>query len=45
MTALRSTIEDAVESLIALLDAWDGDPDLEPEVDAEHDGREPEDGH
>lgn len=31
---------DAAESMIAELDRLDGDPDLEPEIDAEHDGRE-----
>ena len=40
----RAHIETAIESLIALLDVVDSDPDLEPEEDAEHDGREPEDG-
>lgn len=38
----RAELEDAVERAIALLNALDGDEDLEPEEDAEHDGREPE---
>jgi hypothetical protein len=29
----RAAIEKAIESLIAVLDAMDGDPDLEPEED------------
>ncbi len=29
----RQAIEGAIETLIALLDAIDGDPDLEPETD------------
>ncbi|RHW17169.1 hypothetical protein D1610_11510 [Sphingomonas gilva] len=37
----RAEIEQAIEQLIGLLDAIDGDPDFEPEEDAEHDGREP----
>lgn len=46
MTYLRATLETAVEHLIAALDAIDGDPDLENSFDreAEHDGREPENG-
>jgi hypothetical protein len=38
----RDEIEIAIEALIDHLDTRDGDPDLEPEEDAEHDGREPE---
>ena len=41
---IRAAMEATVESLIALLDACDGDENLEPEIDHEHDGREPEDG-
>lgn len=41
---LRSRMSDAVDRLLAALDALDGDTDLEPEVDHEHDGREPEEG-
>ena len=41
---LRFAMEATVEALIGLLDALDGDPDLEREVDHEHDGREPEAG-
>ncbi|WP_321340959.1 hypothetical protein [Breoghania sp.] len=43
----RKTIEDAIESLVALLDQLDGDPDLETadEPDLEDDGTaEPEGG-
>lgn len=39
----RAELEQAIEDAIAALDRYDGDPDLEPEEDAEHDGREPED--
>lgn len=39
----RAELEQAIEDAIAALDRHDGDPDLEPEEDAEHDGREPED--
>lgn len=35
----RRTIEDEIERLIALLDAVDGDPDLEPEIDTGADER------
>lgn len=38
----RAEIEFAVDRLIARLDSEDGDPDLEPEEDCEHDGAEPE---
>lgn len=38
----RAELEAAIEAAIALLDAIDGDPDLEPEEDAEHDGLEPD---
>lgn len=41
----RRTIEAEIERLIAVLDALDGDPDLEPEDDIEndeHDGCEPD---
>jgi len=37
---LRAQVGTVVERLIAMLDAWDGDPDQEPEEDAEHDGLE-----
>lgn len=39
---MRTLIEDAIEALLLILDEIDGDPDLEPEEDAEHDGIEPE---
>lgn len=39
----RAELEQAIEDAIAALDRHDGDPDFEPEEDAEHDGREPED--
>lgn len=32
---LRTRIEEAVERLLAILDALDGDPDFEPDADAE----------
>lgn len=38
----RAVLEAAIEAAIALLDVLDPDPDLEPEEDLEHDGREPE---
>lgn len=55
MNIHRHKIERAIDVLIALLDAADGDPDLEPslgynpygsnDAEGEHDGREPdEDG-
>ena len=41
----RDAFERLVQSAIDLLDWIDGDADLEPdELDAEHDGREPENG-
>ena len=41
----RAAFEQLVQSAIDLLDWMDGDADLEPdEPDAEHDGREPENG-
>lgn len=39
---VRAAMEATVEALIGLLDAMDGDENLEPEIDYEHDGREPE---
>ncbi|WP_162559214.1 hypothetical protein [Microvirga sp. 17 mud 1-3] len=39
---LRPAAEEVVEALISFLDYVDGDPDLEPEEDDEHDGREPD---
>jgi hypothetical protein len=39
---LRPAVEGAAEALISFLDHLDGDPDLEPEEDDEHDGREPD---
>lgn len=45
MSGLRASLEAAVESMIAVLDAWDGDPDLEDGGDREPDNdREREDG-
>ena len=35
--ALRPRLESAIEHLIALLDAVDGDPDMEPNADHELD--------
>ena len=41
----RIALERLVQSAIDLLDSADGDADYEPDdFDAEHDGREPEDG-
>ena len=41
----RIAFERLVQSAIQLLDSADGDADCEPDdFDAEHDGREPEDG-
>jgi len=39
---LRPAVEGAAEALIRFLDYLDGDSDLEPEEDDEHDGREPD---
>lgn len=39
--AIRAEIAAEVERLVGWLDAIDGDPDLEAEEDADHDGREP----
>lgn len=36
----RKAFAAAIEVLVELIDLIDGDPDLEPEEDAEHDGRE-----
>lgn len=38
---IRSAVANAIDSLIGLLDAADGDADFEPEEDCDHDGREP----
>jgi hypothetical protein len=39
---LRPAVEEAAEALVSFLDYIDGDPDLEPEEDDEHNGREPD---
>lgn len=43
--ALRTRIEDAVEWLLAILDALEGDPDLEDGADAEPSLAAPENHH
>lgn len=42
-SALRRRLETTVEQLIGLLDEIDGDPDFEPDADAEPTGGEAED--
>jgi hypothetical protein len=42
---LRCALADAIEAMIVVLDAIDGDPDMEiDEPDREHDGSEIDDG-
>lgn len=41
--SMRRSIESAIESLITLLDEFEGDPDIEDDdQDEAHDGRAPE---